>query len=472
MLWFGDGVAGLNHYEAQQCESVSRGRRGEGRKRMITRRKFLDALVVGGAGVAFGTTAKSYAQIMGSNDRLNFAVIGLNGRGYAHLASLKANKRAARISHVCDVDGDILKKFADATQREMGEAPATEKDFRNILARRAVDAITIATPDHWHAPMAIAGLQAGKHVYLEKPCSHNPAEGEMLLQAQVKYRKLVQMGTQQRSSPHTIEVVEKIREGLIGRPYYAKAWYSNTRKSIGTGKEVAVPPQLDWDLWQGPAPRSPYKDNVHPYNWHWFKKWGTGEALNNGTHEVDVCRWAMGLDYPKRVTSSGGRYQFKDDWQFYDTLITSFEYDDAMMSWEGKSCQGMKFYGRDRGSTIMGTNGTVLVDRDGYEIYDLKGNKTSELKAGGTTSSTDLVGADSMTDAHFANFIAGIRKGERLNAPIAVGNVAVTMLQLSNIAWEVNRELHVDATDGKIQDDVEAMKMWTREYQPGWAPHV
>jgi predicted dehydrogenase len=320
--------------------------------------------------------------------------------------------------------------------------------------------------------MAIAGLQAGKHVYVEKPCSHNPAEGAMLVRAQQKYQKLVQMGTQQRSSPHTIEVIEKIRAGVIGKPYYAKAWYSNVRKSIGTGKEIPVPPQLDWDLWQGPAPRRPYKDNLHPYNWHWFKNWGTGESLNNGTHEVDVCRWALGVDFPKRVTASGGRYHFQDDWQFYDTLLTSFEYDDTLLNWEGKSCEGMKFYGRDRGSAIMGTTGTVIVDRDGYEIYDLKGSKKSEFKAGSTTSSSDLQGADSMTDAHFANFIAGIRTGEKLNAPIAVGNIAVTMLQLSNIAWEVNRELHLDTKDGKIDNDPEAMKLWGRDYEPGWAPHA
>ena len=438
----------------------------------ITRREFLDALAVGATSLAVATTAKSYGQILGSNDRLNFAVIGLNGRAYAHLSSLKANRNQARISHVCDVDRNILKKFAEATQQEMGEAPATDTDFRSILERKDVDAITIATPDHWHAPMAIAGLRAGKHVYVEKPCSHNPAEGEMLVRAQNKYGKLVQMGTQQRSSPHTIEIVEKIQAGAIGRPYFAKAWYSNVRKSIGLGKEVPVPPQLDWDLWQGPAPRHPYKDNIHPYNWHWFRTYGTGESLNNGTHEVDVCRWALGVDYPKRVTASGGRYHFKDDWQFYDTLLTSFEYDDAMISWEGKSCQGMKFYGRDRGSTILGTTGSVLVDRDGYAIYARDGKKTSESKAANTTSSSDLVGRDSMTDAHFANFMAGIRKGEKLNAPVSTGNVAVTMLQLSNIAWEVQRELHLDTRDGRIQNDADAMKLWGREYQKGWEPHV
>jgi predicted dehydrogenase len=442
-------------------------------KTTVTRREFLDGVVaVGATGLAVGTTAKSYGEILGANDRLNFAVIGLNGRGYAHLDALKANKSAARITHVCDVDGNILKKFADAVKREMDEAPMGEKDFRRILEQKDVDAITIATPDHWHTPMAIAGLQAGKHVYVEKPCSHNPAEGEMLVKAQQKYGKLAQMGNQQRSSAYTREIVDKIHGGLIGRPYYAKAWYSNVRKSMGTGKEVPVPAELDWVLWQGPAPRRPYKDNVHPYNWHWLRNYGTGETLNNGTHEVDVCRWALGVDYPKRVSASGGRYQFKDDWQFYDTLVTNFEYEDRMLSWEGKCCQGMKFYGRDRGSAIMGTTGTVVVDRDGYEIFDLKGNKTNEYKVGSKTSSTDVVGRDSMTDAHFANFIAGIRKGEKLNAPVAAGNVAVTMLQLSNIAWEVNRELQLDTSNGRIQGDPEAMKMWEREYESGWAPKI
>lgn len=435
---------------------------------MITRREFAS----GAAAVAVVSSAKSYSQIMGSNDRLNFAVIGLNSRAYAHLSALKANRATARITHVCDVDSVTMQKFAAATQRDMGTAPATDKDFRNILALKEVDAITIATPDHWHAPMAIAGVQAGKHVYVEKPCSHNPAEGAMLVAAQAKYGKLVQMGTQQRSSPHTIEIVDKIHNGLIGNAYDAKAWYTNVRKSIGVGKPVPVPAQLDWDLWQGPAPRRAYTDNIQPYNWHWFRTYGTGETLNNGTHEIDVCRWALGVDLPQRITASGGRYHFKDDWQFFDTLVTSFTYPDKLISWECKCCNNMKLYNRERGSTIMGTTGSVLVDRDGYEVYDLKGNKTSEVKVGKVSSSADLVGADSMTDLHFGNFIAGIQKGTKLNAPVSVGNVAVTMLQLSNVAWETNRELHLDTTSGKVQNDSEAMKMWGRDYEKGWAPHL
>lgn len=439
----------------------------------MNRREFLDATAKVSAGLAIASTAKSYGQIMGANDRLNFAVIGVRSRAYAHLSALKANKSAARIAYVCDVDTNTMKKFAADTDKEMGEAPKQDQDFRNILAQKDVDAITIATPDHWHAPMAILGLKAGKNVYVEKPCAHNPAEGALLVEAQKKYGKKVQMGNQQRSSPHTQEIVDKIHNGLIGRAYYGYSWYANIRKSIGVGKPASVPPQLNWDLWQGPAPRQEYKDNVQPYNWHWFKVWGTGETLNNGTHEVDVCRWALGVDYPEAVSAQGGRYHFKDDWQFYDTLVTNFNYADKMISWEGKCCNGMKHYGRDRGSSIIGTTGSVIVDRDGYEVYDLKGNKTDEKRAQKEhTSSTDLTGRDSMTDAHFANFIAAIKTGDKLHSPIDEGNVAVTMLLLSNIAWETNRVLNLDTKDGKILHDADAMKHWGRTYQPGWEPKI
>lgn len=439
---------------------------------MISRRTFLDGLAIGVAATAVSSTARSYAQILGANDRVNFAIMGLNGRGFAHLSALKANSKSAHVSHVCDVDSKILAKFSAEAEKELGYAPATNGDFRKVLESKDVDAITIATPDHWHAPMAVRGLQAGKHVYVEKPSSHNPREGELLVEAQKKYGKLVQVGDQQRSSPHTIKIIQQIHDGLIGRPYYAKAWYVNTRKSMGIGKVAPVPESLDWDLWQGPAPRSEYKDNIQPYNWHWLTRYGTGEALNNGTHEVDVCRWALGAGYPQRVTASGGRYQYKDDWQFYDTLVTSFEYPDQMIDWEGRCCNGMKIYGRERGSTILGTTGTVLVDRDGYEVYDWHGKKTDEFKTGKQGTSADLIGRDSMTDAHFANLIDGIRNGAPLHSPIEVANVSVTILQLSNIAYFVKRELKLDPNNGHIANDPEAMKMWDRTYQKGWEMRV
>jgi predicted dehydrogenase len=439
---------------------------------MISRRTFLDGLAVTAASAAISSTAKSYAQIMGSNDRLNFAILGLNGRGYAHLSALKNNAAAARVSHICDVDSAILAKFAVEAQSELGYVPTADGDYRKILDAKDVDVITIALPDHWHAPMAILGLQADKHVYVEKPSSHNPREGELLIEAQKKYGKLVQVGDQQRSSDYTIKVIQQIHDGLIGDPYYAKAWYVNKRKSMGYGQPAAVPATLNWDLWQGPVPRSEYKDNIHPYNWHWLTRYGTGESLNNGTHEVDVCRWALGVEYPNRVTAAGGRYNFKDDWQFYDTLDTNFEYDGKMINWEGRCCQGMKIYNRERGSSILGTKGSILIDRDGYELYDWNGKKTDEFKTGKQTSSTDTIGRDSMTDAHFLNLINGIRHGDKLNSPIPVANISVTMLQLSNIAYFTKHELTIDPKNGHVLNDPEAMKLWGRTYEKGWEVKV
>ena len=434
---------------------------------MVTRRQFVDGVAVGIAGAAIASAAKSYAQILGANERVNFATIGLNGRGKAHLSALNSNQAVACMAYCCDVDAKVLASFSADAGKQLGYVPIAEAD-RKALESKDVDAISIATPDHWHAPMAVLGLKAGKHVYVEKPSSHNPREGELLVQAQQKYGKLVQVGDQQRSSPLSIKIIQQIHDGLIGRAYFAKAWYQNSRKSIGTGKVVPVPEWLNWELWQGPAPSSEYKDNIHPYNWHWLFRYGTGESLNNGTHEVDVCRWALQAEYPDRVTSSAGRYFTKDDWQFYDTMVTSFEYPDKMISWEGKCCNGMKYFSRGRGSLIQGTTGSVVLDRTSYEIYDLDGKKTSEFVEGKAASTGDLIGQDSMTDAHFANFIAGIRTGEKLHSPIDVANVSVTMLQLSNIAWQVNRELKLDNKTGHVVNDPEAMKMWARNYQKGW----
>ena len=438
---------------------------------MSTRREFLRDATIGAIGAVYGLNAKSYSHIRGANERVNFAIIGLHGRGYAHLESVAANHNAS-ISHVCDVDSRELDKFSVAVTNKTGRAPTRVKDFRKLLESNDVDAVSIATPEHWHTPMAIMALQAGKHVYVEKPSSHNPHEGELLVLAQKKYGRLVQMGNQQRSSPHTIEIIDRIKNGLIGRPYLGKAWYSNTRTSIGVGKIVPIPDYLDWQLWQGPAPRKSYKDNIHPYNWHWFWNWGTGEALNNGTHEVDICRWALGVNFPKTVTSSGGRYHFNDDWEFYDTLVTSFEYDGKMITWEGLSCQGKRSYGRDRGAAIEGTAGTVIIDRSGYEVFNLDDKKIGEFKTENRSSTQDLTSADDMTVAHFRNFINGIRTGEQLRSPIEEANISVTTLLLSNIAWKLNRAISLDVQTGHILNDTKAMEMWGREYEKGWEPQV
>lgn len=316
--------------------------------------------------------------------------------------------------------------------------------------------------------MAVYGLKAGKNVYVEKPSSHNAREGELLVAAQKKYGKLVQVGDQQRSSPHTIKMIQQIHDGLIGEAYMGKAWYANTRGSMGYGKPAPAPDYLDWDLWQGPAPRHEYMNNVHPYNWHWLLRYGTGETLNNGTHEVDIARWALGVEFPDVVTAIGGRYQDKDDWQFYDTLVTDFRYPGKTLTWEGRCCNGMRLYDRDRGCVIYGSKGSVVIDRGGYDVFDWKGKQTDQFRTGKETSTSDLVGRDSMTDLHFANFINSVKGTDKLHSPIEIANVSVTMLLISNIAYFVNRELKLDNKTGHILNDPEAMKQWGRSYEKGW----
>lgn len=439
-------------------------------KNKINRRDFVKTSSIITAGLTLGAssiTAKSYSRIFGANERINFAVVGVRSRANAHMKAIKECSNVG-ITHICEVDKRYEKEFLDKVKESFGNTPISIKDYRKLVEEKDIDVITIATPEHWHAPMSIMALQSGKHVYVEKPCSHNPKEGELLVLAQKRYDKLVQMGNQQRSSIHTIDIIKRIHDGLIGTPYYGKAWYSNKRGPIGIGKIVPVPDYLDWELWQGPAPRTSYRDNVHPYNWHWFWRWGTGETLNNGTHEVDVCRWALNVEYPNKVSADGGRYHYKDDWEFYDTLNTSYEYDGKMITWESKSCNNVMYYNRGRGALINGTEGSVLIDRGGFIVYDLDGNVTEEFDTKKAASTSDLVGMDNMTVSHFKNLVNGIRNGEKLRSPINDGNISVTMLQLSNIAWKYGRSLNLNPKNAHIVNDEEAMSMWTREYEPGW----
>ncbi|MDX1314867.1 MAG: Gfo/Idh/MocA family oxidoreductase [Eudoraea sp.] len=409
--------------------------------------------------------------ILGSNDRVNFAILGLHGRGKELRNSISRNENTM-VKTICDVDDRYFEEFSAEVEKQFGKKPIWEKDFRKVLEDKDIDVVVIATPEHWHAPMAIAALQAGKHVYVEKPCAHNPAESEMLIEAQNKYGGLVQMGNQQRSSDHTIHIIKEIHNGLIGEAYYGKAWYSNTRTGIGKGKVAPVPDYLDWELWQGPAPRTEYRDNVHPYNWHWFWNWGTGETLNNGTHEVDLCRWALQVEFPERITANGGRYHFDDDWQFYDTLVTNYEYKDKMISWEGKSCNGANFFGRGRGAQIVGTEGSVVMDRDGYEVRNNSGKIIDTYKSGQKNVSLGIGGGGPMTDVHFGNLIAGIKDGTKLNSDIHEVYQSVQLLLLSNVAWKTGEALELDPVNGHMKNKKFMKSYWGREYENGWEPKV
>ena len=429
----------------------------------MKRRRFVKT--VSGAAMAFAMPPYLKASPI---EKVRVAVMGLNGRG-AVLAKTFAKTANAEVAALCDVDSTVLAKAATAIGVKQ-----TIADFRRALDDKSIDALVIATPDHWHAPAAILAMSAGKHVYLEKPCGHNPREGELLVDAQQKTKRVVQMGTQQRSAPRSIEVISGIRDGsLIGKPYLARAWYANTRGTIGRGKTAPVPANLDYELWQGPAPRTPYHDNVIHYNWHWFKRWGTGEICNNGTHEIDVCRWALGVDSCVRVTSTGGRYHFDDDWEFTDTQEATFEFAGGKtIIWQGQSCNGLETYGRSRGTSILGTTGSVVMDRDGYIVYDLQNKVVKSNLASKAGDALNISADDDMTNLHIANFVDAVRTGAPLHQPIESGAKSVLLCHLGNIAQWTGRALKVDPANGHILGDDAAMAYWQREYAPGWTPTV
>jgi predicted dehydrogenase len=437
----------------------------------MKRRKFVQTVSAAGLGIA-ASGVRSWAFGRSASEQVVIAVMGLNGRGTV-LGKVFARTPNATVGYVCDVDSQVLAKGAAAIAGLQTTPPKAIADFRRALDDKSVDALVIAAPDHWHTPAAILALQAGKHVYVEKPCGHNAREGELIVEAQRKHQRAVQMGTQQRSAERSIELVQALKEGLIGRPYLARAWYANTRGTIGRGKEAPVPTNLDYELWQGPAPRTPYRDNVIHYNWHWFHRWGTGEICNNGTHEIDVSRWMLGVDACTRVVSTGGRYQFDDDWEFTDTQEVTFEFAGGKtIIWQGLSCNGLPTFGRSRGVAVLGTAGSVVVDRDGYVVYDPKGQVIRELAAAKPSDPLNVVADDEATGTHIANFIDAVRTGAALHQPISEGAKSVLLCHLGNIAQSTGRALRTDPASGRIVDDADAMKLWQREYAPGWMPVV
>lgn len=438
---------------------------------MSTRRKFIKSAALTGAGLAIGAPAIG-KNIIGANRRVNVAVFGVNSRGGA-LANSFAKATDSWVYGIGDVDIRAVEKTQKAVSEISGKKPMGNQDFRRFLDDRDVDAVVIATPDHWHAPMAIMALEAGKDVYLEKPCSHNPQEGEWLVAKQKQTGKLVQMGNQTRSSVTLNKVVKEIHEGLIGTAYAGKAWYANTRGTIGFPEKSYRPEWLNWDLWQGPAPRKEYHSGYVHYNWHWYWDYGTGELLNNGTHEIDMCRWALGVDYPNKVTSTGGRYHFKDGWEAYDTQLVGYEFpENKTINWEGRSCNGMNLWKSGRGSMVHGTEGTIHMNRAGYRLYDLKGKEIRQEKEADASVSMDIRGGGGLDDLHIQNFISAINSGEKLNSPIDDANTSVTICHLGNMAQRTTGVLNIDTATGKPIDNPAAMALWEREYAEGWKPKV
>lgn len=439
----------------------------------IKRRDFIKIAGTAGLGLGVMGSAPSVFGSRSPNDKVTIAVMGTNSRGQAH-ASGFARHPDAEVAYICDVDDKAIKKGMESV-KEGGQTkkPTGLNDFRKALEDDSLDAIAIATPIHWHAPAAILALKAGKHVYLEKPCSHNPHEGELLVKAADRYNRIVQMGNQRRSWPNVQEGIQLLQEGIIGRAYFARCWYANKRGSIGIGKPAPVPSNLDYDLWQGPAPRKDYKDNLIHYNWHWHWHWGAGELLNNGVHFLDLARWGLEVDYPTRVSSSGGRYHFTDDQETPDTQVVTYDFpDNKTVSWEARSCNPRGIEGSSTGISFHGVEGSMIIDGNGYVVYDNDNKEVKRVKSG-SADATDTSGPGFDLDKdHHAHFIECIRNGTRPRTYIGDANISVHNCHLGNIAHRTGKAINCDPEDGSIIDDREAMKYWRREYEPGWEPTV
>jgi len=436
---------------------------------MSNRRSFIKQSMLTTAGIMAMPSVFSF---QGSpNEKIVMGVMGTNSRGF-FLATMLAKLPNVEIAYICDVDSQVVDKTTAAIEKITGKKPKGITDIRKLVELKDVDAIAIAAPDHWHAPAALMGVQAGKNVYVEKPCSHSPAEGEMLVAAATKYNKLIQMGSQRRTFPRVVEAIQDLHAGAIGRVYFAKGWYTNARKPIGKGKIVPVPSNLDFELWQGPAPRKQYQDNLIHYNWHWFWNWGTGEALNNGTHEIDVMRWGLGVDFPTKVVSAGGRFAYQDDWQTPDTQTITAEFNNnTALTWEGRSCNDFPIDGAGRGVIFYGEKGTVVIPGgDDYKIYDQANKVVKDVKTAiQQADTTNTMGMGEKLDSlHLTNFLDSIRGKQKLNMPISEGHKSTLIPQLGNISYRVGRALHCDPTNGHIKDDKEATALWSRSYEKGW----
>jgi len=390
-------------------------------------------------------------------ERVVVGVMGMGGRGTA-LASVIAQQPGVTIAYVCDPDRTRLERGIETVARHSQRPPQGVADFRRMLDDREVQAMVCAAPNHWHAPASILATAAGKHVYVEKPCSHNPREGELMVAAARRHNKQVQMGNQRRSWPTIIEAIEQVRSGAIGRAYMAKTWYLNNRPTIGRGTEGPAPQTLDYELWQGPAPRRAFKSNYLHYNWHWFWNWGGGELANNGPHMLDLSRWGLGVDYPVRVMSSGGRYRFEDDQETPDTQNVNFEFANRKsIVWEGLSCNT---YPQNSLPDLlfMGETGSLAIKGGGYIVYDERGREVRRVAGTGTDA------------LHLNNFFDACRGNGRLSSEIEEGHKSTMLCHLGNISHRVGRVINCDGTNGHIREDEAANRFWSREYAPGWEP--
>jgi predicted dehydrogenase len=428
----------------------------------LKRRQFLRQTgAIAFAGAAFFPYIQTRAD---PNERIVVGLIGPGGMGTNLLQSFAAQKDVD-VAYVCDPDENRARAAARTSEEISKRAPKMTKDLRHILEDKAVDAVVIATPDHWHAPATILACDAGKHVYVEKPCSHNIREGRLMIDAARRHQRIVQVGMQSRSTEHARRAVELLHNGAIGEVLVAKVWNSQLRGNIGRAKPSIPPAHLDFDLWVGPAPMVPFQSNLLPASWRWWHAFGTGDMGNDGVHDLDIGRWGLGAEqHPNRIAALGGKYFFDDDQQFPDTQTVIFEYDlgssrKKQLIFEQRIWSPYVQEGHENGNAFYGTKGMLIFGKgSGWQLFGPR-NELREKMSGRPDS-----------PAHHRNFLNCIKESKQPNADITNGHLSAALCHLGNIATRMGRVLQFDPESERILNDDEANALIRRTYRNGhWA---
>jgi predicted dehydrogenase len=409
------------------------------------RRQFLyasaGALLAGGAAKA------------APSERVTLCVVGIRGRG-ASLASNFAALPNAHITHVCDVNTNLLGPFAKKIADIQKSEPKQVQDLRRVLEDKSVDALVVATPDHWHALATIWGCQAGKHVYVEKPISHNIGEGRKMVEAARKHNRIVQVGTQSRSVPHMIEAINQVRSGKLGPIHMAKAWNSQLRRRVPPQPDAAVPAGLDWEIWQGPAPERPFNPNRYSYGWRWLWDYGTGDMGNDGVHDLDIARWGLGVDFPTSASTTASKLVFDGDIQETpDTQVVTFTFPQskAMLVYEQRLWSPYFQDGYENGVAFYGTQGYLLLGRRGWKVV----GERNKVLLDKTEAFSDI--------PHLQNFLDCVKGQAKPNCDIEEGQRSTLLAHLGNISYRVGRPLKFDGKKETISGDDEAARLLTRK---------
>jgi predicted dehydrogenase len=404
------------------------------------------------------------------NDTVRIGCVGLRSRGKSHLSAFTSMPNVELVA-LCDVDQGVLDSSIDAVEKRGKKKPTGYTDIRKLLEDKSIDAVSIATPNHWHTLQAVWACQAGKDAYVEKPCAHNMFESRQIVAAARKYDRVVQHGSQSRSSVALQEGVQKMRDGLIGDVYMARGICYKWRDTIGRTQEEPAPAGVDYDLWLGPAPRHAFSRNRFHYNWHWFWDYGNGDLGNQGAHEIDIARWGLGVRYPSKVSAIGGHFMFDDDQETPNTITCTYEFDDhgkrkmmvfELRHWMSNHEAGILDSIDNPKNSAQNTIGNIFYGSKGYLAIDGYTSYQSYLGKEQTPGPSAKQGGD-----HFANFISAVRSRKRadLTAEIEEGAVSSALIHLANISYRVGRTLHFDEATFTCTGDAEATRMFTRDYR-------